>query len=253
MTNERLQHWSAADYERNAAFVPALGNTVLELLDPQAGEAILDLGCGDGALTIELVKRGARVVGVDAAPELVAVARARGLHVRLADAQRLDDERAFDAVFSNAALHWMPDHDAVLAGVYRALRPGGRFVAELGGHGNVASIVVALGAALARRGLDVRDRSPWYFPTVEAYRRRLQRSGFRGATIASHPRPTRLPTDMRGWLQTFAAPFFAGFTDAERAAATDEAIALLEPALAAPDGAWTADYVRLRFRAFKDK
>jgi SAM-dependent methyltransferase len=251
MPSDAAQRWSPEGYARNAHFVPTLGSTVLELLDPQPGETILDVGCGDGALTVKLIERGARVMGVDASPEFVAAARARGLDVQLGDGERLQLDGPFDAVFSNAAIHWMRDHAAVLAGVHRVLRPGGRFVAELGGHGNVAAIVVALHAVLARRGLDARERSPWTFPTVEQFRAQLERAGFAIETIALHPRPTPLPTDMRGWLATFADPFFAGLTAADKSAATDEAVALLAPALLAPDGRWIADYVRLRFRALR--
>jgi SAM-dependent methyltransferase len=251
MPNDAVQRWSPEGYARNAHFVPALGSTVLELLDPQPGEAILDLGCGDGTLTAKLAERGAKVIGVDASPEFVAAACARGLDARLGDAQRLALEGPFDAVFSNAAMHWMRNHDAVLAGAHRVLRPGGRFVAELGGHGNVASIVVALGAVLARRGLDARERSPWTFPTVDAFRARLDAAGFEIASIGLHPRPTPLPTDMHGWLATFADPFFAGFDAADKSSATDEAIALLAPALQDRTGVWIADYVRLRFHAVR--
>jgi SAM-dependent methyltransferase len=249
MQPESKQRWSPEGYERNARFVSDLGAPLLALLDPQPGEVILDLGCGDGALTEKLVASGATVVGVDTSPEFVAAARARGLDVHLGDGNRLTFDDAFDAVFSNAALHWMHDHPAVLAGVFRALRPGGRFVAEFGGHGNVAAIGVALGAVLARRGIAVTEVSPWIFPSAAAFGAQLEAAGFTVETIALHPRPTPLPTDMHGWLATFAGPFVAGLDAAERAAAVDETVELLRPALQDERGSWTADYVRLRFRA----
>ena len=242
------QTWSAQDYASNARFVADLAGEVVALLAPREGERILDVGCGDGALTAALVASGAMVIGADAAPELVAAARARGLDVRLQDAQALPFEHEFDAVFSNAALHWMADPDAVVAGVARALVPGGRFVGEFGGHGNVAAIVVALHAVLARRGIDGATRTPWYFPTVAAYRTVLETHGFIVEGIALHPRPTELPTELAGWLRTFANPFFAPLDPADRAAAAEETLALLRPVLFA-DGRWTADYVRLRFAA----
>ena len=142
-TNE-AQSWSAEGYATNAGFVPVLGRAVLDLMDPKPGERILDLGCGDGTLTAQIAERGAAVVGVDASPDLLAAAKARGLDARLMDGQRLAFEAEFDAVFSNAALHWMLDQDAVADGVRRALKPGGRFVAECGGHGNIAAIATAL-------------------------------------------------------------------------------------------------------------
>jgi trans-aconitate methyltransferase len=245
------QRWSPEGYAHNARFVSDLGEPVLDLLDPQPGETILDLGCGDGALTLRLRDRGATVVGVDSSPEFVAAARALGLDAHLGDAHELNFERTFDAVFTNAALHWMRDHAVVLRRVFRALRPGGRFVGELGGQGNVAAIVVALGAVLAQRGLDARIVNPWRFPTVAEFRAELESAGFRVETIALHPRPTPLPTDMRGWLATFAGPFFSGLPAEQRAVAVDQAVELLAPALQDRSGAWTADYVRVRFRAFR--
>ncbi len=211
---------------------------------------MLDLGCGDGALTERLVAHGCEVVGEDAGEDMVRAAKARGLDARVADGHALAFDREFDAVFSNAALHWMRRNpDAVVAGVARALRPGGRFVGEFGGHGNVAAVVTALLAVLARRGVDGRAAHPWYFPTPDSYRARLEAHGFRVEAIELIPRPTPLPTGMEGWLETFAAPFLRALPEAERAAAAGEAVGLLAPSLRDERGGWTADYVRLRFRA----
>jgi SAM-dependent methyltransferase len=131
------QEWSARRYAETAHFVPALGAPVLELLAPSAGERILDLGCGDGVLTEKIAAAGVTVVAVDAAPEMVAAARARGIDARVMPGQNLTFDGEFDAVFTNAALHWMRPPERVLAGVRRALRPGGRFVGEMGGHNNM--------------------------------------------------------------------------------------------------------------------
>ena len=131
MAEVALQHWSAERYAETAHFVPALGARVLELLAPASGERILDLGCGDGLLTEKIAAAGATVVAVDAGPDMVAAARARGLDARVIDGQKLPLAGEFDAVFSNAALHWMRDQEAVLRGVYRALKPRGRFIAEM--------------------------------------------------------------------------------------------------------------------------
>ncbi len=243
------QRWEAGGYRRHAGFVPDLGMPVLELLAPRPGERILDLGCGEGTLTARLAEAGCAVVGVDASPEFVAAARARGLDARVGDAHALDVGAGFDAVFSNAALHWMTRPDAVLAGVARALKPGGRFVGEFGGAGNVAGIVAALTAALDRRGLDGAAANPWYFPTPEEYRARLERAGFTVASIALIPRPTPLPTDMAGWLATFAQSFLNRLPEEERPACLAEVTGALAPTLRGADGGWTADYVRLRFSA----
>ncbi len=218
-------------------------------MDPRPGERILDLGCGEGTLTEKLVEAGCTVVGVDGAAAMVEAARRRGLDARLMDGQRLEFSAEFDAVFSNAALHWMPDPDAVIAGVRRALKPGGRFVAEFGGHGNVATIVEALRAVLARRGIEGGGMMPWYFPKPEAYAAKLQACGFVVENIALFPRPTPLPTDMTGWLDTFGESFFSQLHPSDRDGALAEVIERLRPILCDHAGRWTADYVRLRFAA----
>lgn len=242
--------WNASRYAAHARFVAELGMPVVELLAPQPSERILDLGCGDGALTLRLAELGCEVVGVDADPDMVRAARERGLDARLADGAALPFTHEFDAVFSNAALHWMKaDPDGVVAGVGRALKPGGRFFGEFGGHGNVAAITVALLAALARRGLDGRAAHPWYFPTPQEYGARLERHGLTVQTIALVPRPTPLPTGMEAWLRVFADPFLRKVAPDERAAVRKEACTLLEPVLCDTTGNWTADYVRLRFAA----
>jgi len=229
--------------------VPTLGAPVLELLAPRAGERILDLGCGDGVLTEKIIAAGADVVAVDAAPDMVAAARARGIDARVMPGQKLTFEDEFDAVFSNAAVHWMRPPEAVLAGVRRALKPGGRFVAEMGGHNNTAAIIVAMSAVLGRRGLDAHRLSPWYFPSAAAYREKLEAAGFTVDEIRIEPRPTVLPTSIEPWLETFGEALFGALPEAERACARAEVAELLRPVLVDETGTWIADYVRLRFRA----
>ncbi|PMR75364.1 class I SAM-dependent methyltransferase [Billgrantia endophytica] len=243
------QTWRASSYAHHAGFVPALGRDVATLLAPRPGERILDLGCGDGTLTTELAKSGATLVGVDASTDMVDAARTRGLDARVADAHHLPFDHEFDAVFSNAALHWMFNHEAVVASIHRALKPGGRFVAEFGGHGNVAAICTAMLAALRARGISGKARFPWFFPTVEEYRECLESAGFTVASIQLIPRPTPLPTGMGGWLATFANPFLHGLSDDIREVILDDAIGLLAPSLCDSHGNWTADYVRLRVKA----
>ena len=243
------QRWDPKTYAANARFVAELGQPVVELLAPKPGERILDLGCGDGALTEKLAALGCVVVGVDASAEQIAAAKARGLDARVTDGQRLDFEAEFDAVFSNAALHWMREPDRVIAGVARALKPGGRFVGEMGGAGNIARIVEALTAALQRRRLA--PELPWYFPGAEEYRAKLMAGGFAVREIALFPRPTPLPGDIAGWLETFGAGSLARLPESERAAFVAELREALRPHLRQPDGSWTVDYVRLRFAAVK--
>lgn len=244
------QRWDAAAYARNARFVADYGREVAELLDARSHERILDLGCGDGALT-EYIAQDASlvVVGVDASPELIVAARARGLDARVVDARALTFANEFDAVFTNAAMHWMRPLDAVVAGVRRALRPGGRFVGEMGGHGNVASVVTALLAVLGERGVDAKERIPWTFPTTGAFAALLEKSGFAIETLELIYRPTLLPTGIEGWLDTFAGSFLTGFAPEERRAIVARVAQLLAPSLRDESGRWIADYVRLRFSA----
>ncbi|HVN87575.1 MAG TPA: class I SAM-dependent methyltransferase [Candidatus Binatia bacterium] len=251
MTQMTTQTWDPERYARNARFVADLGMPVVELLAPRPGERILDLGCGDGALTEKLVAMGCDVVGVDGSREQIAAACARGLDARVTDGQALTFRDEFDAVFSNAAMHWMKRADEVIAGVWRALKPGGRFVAEFGGHRCVETIRGALIGALDRRGINGAAIDPWYFPTVDDYRARLARGGFAVRSIALIPRPTPLPGDITGWLETFAESFSATLPASERPAYVAEVRDALRPKLCDAAGRWTADYVRLRFAAIK--
>jgi len=243
--------WDAARYQANARFVPDLGAPVMALLDPQPRERVLDLGCGDGRLTAELAARGATVRGVDASPAMVAAARERGLDARVMDGAALDFEGGFDAVFSNAALHWMHPPESVIDGVWRALEPGGRFVAECGGAGNVGAVTGALSVAFAARGRDWAALNPWYFPEPEVYRLLLRARGFCVEQLTLIPRPTPLPGPLTDWLETFAAGIAPELSVAGRRALYAEVAAALAPALRDADGGWRLDYVRLRFAARK--
>ena len=162
MSSSHAQHWNPAQYAEQARFVSDLGLPAVELLSPQPGERILDLGCGDGALTVTLLERGCDVVGVDSSPDMIAAAKARGVNAHVMDGHTLPFNHKFDAVFSNAALHWMTRPEAVIAGVWHALKPRGRFVEEFGGYGNVAAIVTAIESALSSRNIVV--ARPWFSP-----------------------------------------------------------------------------------------
>jgi trans-aconitate methyltransferase len=245
------QTWDPERYDRNARFVSDLGHGVVELLAPRGGERILDLGCGDGVLTERLAAMGCDVVGVDGSEAQVAAARRRGIDARVGDGETLDFVAEFDAIFSNAALHWMRQPDRVIDGVWRGLRPGGRFVAELGGHGCVQTVIDALADALATRSIDAARFNPWYFPSVDDYRARLERRGFHVDSMVLFPRPTPLPGDMTGWLETFAESFTTALPAADRGAFLADVQRRLEPRLRDANGQWSADYVRLRFAATK--
>jgi len=244
-----VQRWSASDYAKNGRFVQEMAGAVFAMLAPKPGERILDLGCGDGALTAEIKAAGADVLGVDLSDELLAAARMKGLTVQKADGHALDFVQEFDAVFSNAALHWMRKPELVIAGVAPALKPCGRFVGELGGHGNIAAIATALHAVGARHGGDPDRVAPCFFPTAEEYTALLAKHGFTMREIALVPRPTPLKTGMEGWLRTFGRSFFEQFEEPDRTEGLNEALDLLRPSLYDSQGRWTADHICLRFSA----
>lgn len=245
-----VSDWDPDAYARHAAFVPALAASLIRWLEPKAGERILDLGCGDGALTARIAAAGADVLGVDASPRFVSAARERGLNAAQVDGMALAFMEEFDAVFSNAALHWMRrDPDVVLQGVSRALRPGGRFVAEMGAAGNVASIHVALREEVAKLGIDPDQADPWYFPEPEEYAARLEWAGFKILRMECFTRPTRLPGDVGQWLTTLARPLLAALPVERRDTFVVAITNRLRPTMQKNDGHWVADYVRLRFSA----
>jgi SAM-dependent methyltransferase len=245
------QRWDPQAYGENAAFVHGLAGGVTEWLAAKPGERILDLGCGDGQLTERIGAIGASVSGVDHSAEMVAAARSRGVDAQEASAEVLPyADASLDAVFSNAVLHWVRDQDAMMAEVHRVLKRGGRFVAEMGGHGNIAAIRVALMAVLARHGYGDREDGVNYYPTPDGYTRRLVRHGFKVEQIALIPRPTSLPENgMEGWLRTFRCGVLDALPETLRDTVVEETSALLAPALRDEDGNWTADYIRLRFIA----
>ena len=245
------QRWDPVRYAEHGRFVADLAGPLVEMLAPGPEDDILDLGCGDGALTAAIAPRCRHILGVDASPEQVAAARALGLDARVCDGHALPFDAQFDAIVTNAALHWMKRPDLAIDGMWRALRPGGRVAGEMGGAGNVASISRALVEALERRGIDGESRFPWYFPSPGAYRRKLAARGFEVRDMSLVERPTTLPGDIAGWLETFGEPFLDAVAPDERAALIAEVRDALEPALYRPGTGWVADYVRLRFLAVK--
>ena len=247
-----LQTWNTDAYAANGRFVATLASDVVALLNPKPGEHILDLGCGDGALTEQLAATGAIVTGVDASATMLADARQRNLHVEQHDATALPYNHQFDAVFSNAALHWITGisgQQAMLASVHRALRSGGRFVAEMGGQSNVAAIRTALQATLAPFHIDAEEAAASFFPSPALYRRLLETAGFTIQSIDLIPRLTPLPNGMESWLNTFRNGVLDQLDPTDRATAVANTVALLKHTLCDADSNWTADYVRLRFHA----
>jgi SAM-dependent methyltransferase len=255
VTVNTSSRWSPTDYASNASFVPALGGAALSLLAPQPGEMILDVGCGDGVLTQKIVEAGARVIGLDASPEMVEAARGRGIDAFVADAQALDlSEQAqrfgqFDAAFSNAALHWMLDPAAVARGIFSVLRPGGRFVGEMGGLGNIETLRTGIRQELTQRGYPVPAEDPQWYPGVEEFTRLYRDAGFTDIQAQLIPRVTPLPTGVACWVLTFRSGWLdvAGVPQGEYPEVAAAVERRLAPSLQRPDGSWFADYVRLRF------
>lgn len=248
------QSWDAERYATTGRFVATMATPVLELLAPQAGEQILDVGCGDGALTEQVQAAGATLVGVDASETMVRAARARGLDARHESVLEMQFGGEFDAVFSNAALHWVPcqEQAQALERIASALRPGGRFVAEMGGQGNIAAIRTALQAVLEPLGIDAEAEAASCFPAPAEQRARLEGAGFTVERIELIPRPTPLPGGTEGmhrWLETFRNGVLDRLPPGERERAVTDVVRLLRPVLSEASGGWTADYVRLRFVA----
>ena len=242
------QTWTAEGYEKNARFVSDLGAEILSWLAPAPGMRVLDVGCGDGALTRRIAEMGADVVGIDVSDDLIEAARRRGLDVHKLSVTDMTFNAGFDAVFSNAVLHWVTEPERAIERMRAALKPAGRLVAEFGGHGNIAAIVTAMRAVARSHGGDAALASPWFYPTDREYAALLRAGGFRVEKIGLFPRQTPLPTGLSGWLDTFRAPFFAQF-GARAGTIKAEVEDLLRPALCDTMGNWTADYVRLRLQA----
>ncbi|MBK18107.1 MAG: SAM-dependent methyltransferase [Rhodospirillaceae bacterium] len=245
----KQQRWFADRYAENARFVSDLAEPLIDILNPKAGELILDLGCGDGALTKLASNTGAITIGADASLDQVAATRNLGIPGAVVDGHNLAFKEVFDAILTNAALHWMTRPDEVIQGMWNALKPGGRLVGEMGGMGNIAKITHALTEALARRRLDDQIQFPWYFPDENDYRKRLENQGFDVNYIELIPRPTPLPGEFTAWLDTFGEHFVFLVPDSERDDFKEEVAEALRQDLYEPHDKWVADYVRLRFSA----
>ena len=241
--------WNAGDYARVGSFVPALGEAALDLLDPMPGERILDVGCGDGTLSLKIIERGAEVVGVDNSPELIEAAREAGVYAELVDAVDMAFVRRFDAAFSNAALHWMLDKERVATAIFEALHFGGRFAGEMGGAGNIAILRRGIRAELQERGYPVPAEDPQWYPSPQEFRGVYEAAGFTAVDARIIPRETELASGIAEWVKTFRAGWLdaAQVPEADRDAVAAAIERRLEPKLRRPDGGWFADYVRLRF------
>jgi SAM-dependent methyltransferase len=239
--------WNADDYARVGGFVPALGEAALDLLDPQPGEHILDVGCGDGTLTLKIKERGADVVGIDNNLSMVAAAKAKGLDARLMDAAQLKFAEAFDAAFSNATLHWVLDKERAARAIWFALRWRGRFAGEMGGAGNLARLREALDDVLVMRGYGPPTYAANWYPSVEEFVAIYEAAGFEDIDARLVERPTVLEHRVESWVLAFRK----GWLD--RAGVPQEERPDIAAAVADRVGTDTADYVRLRFIMRKPK
>jgi trans-aconitate methyltransferase len=245
------QTWDPLLYDVNARFVADLASPLLQCLNAKPGMRILDLGCGDGVLTCELMNRGADVLGVDASPAMVQAAKSHGVHAMVEDGHTLPFQEEFHAVFSNAALHWMVLNPQEVANhVYQALLPNGRFVAEMGGRGNIAIIREVLTEALIPYHLNLHDLHPVFFPSENEYRVILENAGFEIEEMILFERKTPLNSGLAAWVQTFAKGIMDAIPQYERMDFLESVEILAKPRLFDEQG-WWADYVRLRFIAYK--
>jgi trans-aconitate methyltransferase len=248
--------WNSGLYDESFNIITRLGAGVLDLLAPQPGERIIDLGCGTGELTAQIAAAGAAVIGLDASEAMIVRARERHPKIRFEVARGQDFvvETPGDAVFSSAALHWMSPPEDVATSVFRALEPGGRFVAEMGGYGNIVTIIAAIKQALEEEGIPwERVRNPWYFPSIGEYASLLEQTGFEVAQMHLFDRPTPLddcPNGIADWVRMFGGDFLAAVPPERQATFQNRVSELTRPTLFR-DGRWLGDYRRLRFRAIK--
>jgi trans-aconitate methyltransferase len=247
------QQWDATLYDGKHGFVWQHGAALVELLAPRPGERILDLGCGTGHLTARVAAAGAGVVGLDHSAEMLAQARAAypGIEFVQGDARAFAFAKPFDAVFSNATLHWVRPPESAVRRVYEALKPGGRFVAEFGGRGNVRAVVEALRTAAGRVGVAVAPPA-WYYPSVGEYAGLLEAAGLevRFAILFDRPTPLEGDTGLRDWVRMFAG----GMVEAVPAERREEFLQAVEEEARSTlfrDGSWAADYRRLRVVAVR--
>jgi SAM-dependent methyltransferase len=233
--------WDAADYARVGAFVAELGGAALDLLEPQPGERILDVGCGEGTLTKKIVERGASVLGIDNSPEMIAAARAAGIDAVLMDAADMPFSSEFDAAFSNATLHWVLEKEQAARAIFRSLKTGGRFAGEMGGEGNLKTLREALDEELVIRGyVPPVEASNWY-ASPDEFALVYEAAGFEEIDARLIERPTPLDHGVAAWVTTFRK----GWLD--RAAVPEQERAEIGAAVAHRFGSDVADYVRLRF------
>ena len=247
--------WDTTLYEDKHAFVWQYGEALLELLSAQAGERILDLGCGTGQLTEKIAQTGAIATGIDYSSDMIEKAKQNYPHLQfnVADARNFQVTEPLDAVFSNAALHWINEPEAVINSIWKTLKPGGRFVAEFGGKGNVNAIINALNNVLEEFGYPSPEKTnPWYYPSIGEYAKLLENKGFEVVYAVLFDRPTPLEGNagIANWVQMFGS-YFLSKLSAEQQNNTIQAVEKRLQPILYRDGIWYADYRRIRVVAIK--
>ncbi|CAM3508907.1 methyltransferase domain-containing protein [Zobellia roscoffensis] len=248
--------WNAQLYNDKHAFVYDYGKSLIELLAPKSNERILDLGCGSGELTFDISGLVKMVMGLDKSPEMIAKAKYNfpSVNFEVADAANFKVEEKFDAIFSNAALHWVVQYEEAIASMYQALCTGGRIVVEFGGKNNIRTISDALRESLYKRGYEKQARiNLWYFPSIGEYTSKLEEAGFEVVFAQWYDRPTELVDNHTGivdWITMFGSSFFDGVTNEDIIEISKEVQDKVKPELF-KDGKWYADYKRIRVVARK--
>ncbi|MBB6450861.1 trans-aconitate 2-methyltransferase [Geomicrobium halophilum] len=261
MTNQQqiaAKIWDPTLYDNTAQYVLHYGEDVLHWLNAKEGETIIDLGCGTGHLTAKIAESGAKVTGLDNSEAMIHEAKTHypNLTFNIADGTDFEVDTLVDAVFSNAALHWMTDPQSVITSVSKALKPGGRFVGEMGAKENIATIIASINMAFVEIGQEPMPAVfPWYFPSLAEYAALLEKNGFTVEQAAQFQRPTALnngPEGLKSWMKNFADPLLQPLSKEDQEFVLERTITYAEPALV-DDDTWFADYVRLRFVAVKDE
>ena len=243
--------WNAKEYNKNADFVSKMALPVVELLAPKKDEKILDLGCGDGTLSLEIQKYGSKLIGVDLSADMVEKSKLKGVEASLMSVTELTFNDVFDAIFSNAVLHWVHDANLVIKNVKQALKADGRFIGEFGGYGNIRSLQEAIQTVFERHREYGEFQNPWYFPKKEEYAKVLQEGGFRVHYIEIIKRPTPIG-DIKEWLNIFANGIMKNVPTSKKESFKEEVESILKPKLFTQKDGWVIDYVRLRFAAQKE-
>ena len=249
--------WDAQQYKEKYDFVYKYGEGLVEMLDPQPNERILDIGCGTGYLSSKIAERCNEVIGIDLSEEMVNTAREQYPTIQfiVADATTFSDGTGFDALFSNATLHWIADQEKLNTNMFSLLKKGGRMMVEFGGKDNVATIFNALRATLSDKGYSKQSQTyPWYYPSIGEYATALEKAGFRVVKAEHYDRPTLLADEkdsMKNWINMFGKYFFEGVTTSDKEIIINTVIEKLKP-LCFVDNRWIADYKRIRISALKE-